>query len=149
MIVGPDTPDLARPISAFAAEVRGEGLARAADLRTHRLGARTRRTKTSRARADVASQVFRAGGKLSVPIMVSPGSEQIRATIERDGLLGTLEKAGATVLANACGPCIGQWKRDDIAPGTPNAIITSFNRNFKGRNDGNEATKTFIASPRS
>lgn len=146
MIVGPDTPDLARPISKFAAEVREKGWP--AKLTSALIGSCTNSSYEDISRAaDVASQVFRAGGMLNVPIMVSPGSEQIRATIERDGLLGTLEKAGATVLANACGPCIGQWKRDDMAAGTPNAIITSFNRNFKGRNDGNEATKTFIASP--
>lgn len=146
MIVGPDTPDLARPISKFAAEVKEKGWP--SKLSSALIGSCTNSSYEDISRAaDVASQVFKSGGKLSVPIMVSPGSEQIRATIDRDGLLGTLEKAGATVLANACGPCIGQWKRDDMASGTPNAIISSFNRNFRGRNDGNEATKSFIASP--
>ncbi len=146
MIVGPDTPDLARPISKFAAEVTEKGWP--AKFSSALIGSCTNSSYEDISRAaDVASQVFKSGGKLSVPIMVSPGSEQIRATIERDGLLGVLERAGATVLANACGPCIGQWKRDDLSAGTPNAIISSFNRNFKGRNDGNEATKSFIASP--
>jgi aconitate hydratase len=79
--------------------------------------------------------------------MVTPGSEQVRATIERDGQMKQLESFGATVLANACGPCIGQWKRDEIKPGVPNTIVTSFNRNFPRRNDGNPDTMAFIASP--
>jgi aconitate hydratase len=79
--------------------------------------------------------------------MVTPGSEQVRATIERDGMLADLEAIGATVLANACGPCIGQWERDDIAKGEPNSILTSYNRNFPRRNDGNPGTHAFIASP--
>ena len=79
--------------------------------------------------------------------MITPGSEQVRATIERDGLLADLEAIGATVLANACGPCIGQWQRDDIVKGEVNTIVTSFNRNFPARNDGNAATLAFIGSP--
>ena len=79
--------------------------------------------------------------------MITPVSEQVRATIERDGLLADLEAIGATVLANACGPCIGQWQRDDIAKGTPNTIVSSFNRNFPARNDGNPSTLSFIGSP--
>jgi aconitate hydratase len=79
--------------------------------------------------------------------MVTPGSEQVRATIERDGLLADLEAIGATVLANACGPCIGQWERTDIAKGEKNSILTSYNRNFPKRNDGNPSTLAFIASP--
>lgn len=77
---------------------------------------------------------------------VTPGSEQIRATIARDGQMEIFEKAGATVLANACGPCIGQWKRDD-KQGEENSIVTSYNRNFTGRNDGNPKTHAFVASP--
>ena len=79
--------------------------------------------------------------------MVTPGSEQIRATIERDGLLADLEAIGATVLANACGPCIGQWERTDIAQNESNSILTSYNRNFPRRNDGNPSTHAFIGSP--
>ncbi len=81
------------------------------------------------------------------PLMVTPGSEQVRATIERDGLLADLESVGATVLANACGPCIGQWNRGDVADGTPNSIVTSYNRNFPKRNDGYASTNAFVASP--
>ena len=77
--------------------------------------------------------------------MVTPGSEQVRATIARDGLIEIFEKAGATVLANACGPCIGQWNRHH--DGTPNSIVTSYNRNFAKRNDGNAKTHAFVASP--
>ena len=87
----------------------------------------------------IARQAEEAGLKSKVPFMVTPGSELIRATIERDGLQEVLENVGATVLANACGPCIGQWKRDE-KKGEDNAILTSFNRNFKARNDGNLKT---------
>jgi len=85
--------------------------------------------------------------KTAVPLMITPGSEQVRATIERDGLMAELESIGAVVLTNACGPCIGQWRRDDIKKGTPNSIVTSFNRNFPKRNDGNPETLAFIGSP--
>ena len=81
--------------------------------------------------------------------MVTPGSEVTRATIERDGYLKDLESIGATVLANACGPCIGQWKRDDIGEGEINSIVSSYNRNFPARNDGNKETLSFIGSPES
>jgi aconitate hydratase len=97
--------------------------------------------------AHVARQASAAGLRIKTPLLITPGSEQVRATIERDGLLGDLEAIGATVLANACGPCIGQWKRDDIEQGDANSIITSFNRNFPKRNDGNAGTLAFIASP--
>ena len=83
---------------------------------------------------------------MKTPLLITPGSEQVRATIERDGLLADLEAIGATVLANACGPCIGQWQRDDI-PRATNTIVSSFNRNFPARNDGNASTLSFIGSP--
>ncbi len=82
-----------------------------------------------------------------MPFTISPGSEQIRATIARDGIMDTFDKIGGTVLSNSCGPCIGQWKRTDVAKGEANSIITSFNRNFAARNDGNPATHAFVASP--
>jgi aconitate hydratase len=97
--------------------------------------------------AHIARQAKAKGLKARVPLMVTPGSEQVRATIERDGLLADLEAIGATVLANACGPCIGQWERTDIAAGEKNSILTSYNRNFPKRNDGNPGTHAFIASP--
>ena len=97
--------------------------------------------------AFIAREAAKHGLKAKVPLMVTPGSEQTRATIERDGYLKDLESIGATVLANACGPCIGQWKRDDIKEGESNSIVSSFNRNFPARNDGNAETLSFIGSP--
>ena len=97
--------------------------------------------------AHIARQAAEAGLELRTPLLVSPGSEQIRATIQRDGQIDAFESAGATVLANACGPCIGQWKREDIEGGQQNTIVTSFNRNFPGRNDANRNTLAFIGSP--
>ena len=97
--------------------------------------------------AHVARQASARGLRVKTPLLITPGSEQVRATIERDGLLADLEAIGATVLANACGPCIGQWQRDDIVKGETNTIVTSFNRNFPARNDGNAATLSFIGSP--
>lgn len=97
--------------------------------------------------ASVAKQALAAGIKAKVPFTISPGSEQIRATIERDGMMDVFNKIGGTVLSNSCGPCIGQWKRTDVAKGEANSIITSFNRNFAARNDGNPATHCFVASP--
>jgi homoaconitase len=96
--------------------------------------------------ADLARQAKAAGLSSQVPFLCTPGSEQIRATMERDNITEVLEDVGAVVLANACGPCIGQWKREDTKEGA-NAILTSFNRNFKSRNDGNSLTMNFLASP--
>ncbi|KAI6133232.1 hypothetical protein EDD16DRAFT_1734858 [Pisolithus croceorrhizus] len=96
--------------------------------------------------AEIAEQAKAAGLKTQGSLLCTPGSEQIRATMERDGVTSSLQDVGATVLANACGPCIGQWKRED-AKGKENAILTSFNRNFKSRNDGNRYTMNFLASP--
>jgi aconitate hydratase len=145
-VVGPHTPDLARPVSAMAAAVREhdyhDGLSAAL------IGSCTNSSYEDVSRAaDVARQARAHGRRLAVPLLVSPGSEQIRATIARDGQLALLEEVGATVLANACGPCIGQWKRTDLAEGERTSIITSFNRNFPRRNDGNPGTLAFIASP--
>jgi len=97
--------------------------------------------------ANIAQQALNKGLSAQTHFMITPGSEQVRATIERDGQLKVLEDLGGTVLANACGPCIGQWKRLDKEEGEKNSIITSFNRNFARRNDGNSATQAFIASP--
>ena len=109
--------------------------------------ARTRRTRTSGAPRTSRARRSAAGLQVKTPLLITPGSEQVRATIERDGLLADLEAIGATVLANACGPCIGQWQRDDIETGERNTIVSSFNRNFPARNDGNAATLSFIGSP--
>ena len=97
--------------------------------------------------ADIAKQASERGIKTKTPLQVTPGSEMIRATIERDGQMQILKDIGANVLANACGPCIGQWNRPELKKGEPNIIVTSYNRNFPGRNDGRRETMNFIGSP--
>ena len=96
--------------------------------------------------ADVAEQA-KSHGTVAVPLLVTPGSEQVRATIERDGQMQSLTDINATVLANACGSCIGQWRRAKEATEAPNTIVTSYNRNFPRRNDGQPTTMNFIGSP--
>ncbi len=145
-LVGPHTPDLDRPISDVAAAVEIEGYP--ADISYALVGSCTNSSYEDIGRAaHVARQASAAGLRVKTPLLITPGSEQVRATIERDGLLADLEAIGATVLANACGPCIGQWQRDDIVKGEKNTIVSSFNRNFPARNDGNAATLSFIGSP--
>jgi aconitate hydratase len=145
-IVGPHTPDLARPVSKMGADAKENGWP--ADLTNCLVGSCTNSSYEDITRAaSIARQASRHGLRAKVPLLVTPGSERVRATIERDGLLADLEAIGATVLANACGPCIGQWKRTDIAEGETNSILTSYNRNFPKRNDGNAKTLAFIASP--
>ena len=97
--------------------------------------------------ASIARQASAKGLTSKVELLVTPGSEQIRSTIERDGLLADLEAVGATVLANACGPCIGQWSRPESITGRPNTIVNSYNRNFPKRNDGSAKTLSFVTSP--
>ncbi len=145
-VVGPHTPDLARPVSALADEVKQKGYP--ARLRYALIGSCTNSSYEDMSRAaHVAKQAVDHGIKASIGFLITPGSEQIFETINRDGQLQTLEEMGGVVLANACGPCIGQWKRQDITPGETNSIITSFNRNFQKRNDGNAETLAFIGSP--
>jgi aconitate hydratase len=145
-LVGPHTPDLDRPISDVAEAVKTEGYP--ADISYALVGSCTNSSYEDIGRAaHVARQASAAGIRVKTPLLITPGSEQVRATIERDGLLADLEAIGATVLANACGPCIGQWQRDDIVKGETNTIVSSFNRNFPARNDGNAATLSFIGSP--
>jgi aconitate hydratase len=145
-LVGPHTPDLDRPISEVREAVRTEGYP--AEISYALVGSCTNSSYEDIGRAaHVARQAAAQGLRVKTPLLITPGSEQVRATIERDGLLADLESIGATVLANACGPCIGQWKRDDITPGERNTIVSSFNRNFPARNDGNAATLSFIGSP--
>jgi aconitate hydratase len=147
-VVGPHSPDRARPISAFAAEVRDASSGFPEVLSAALIGSCTNSSYQDLTRAaDVAAQGARHGVVAAVPFFVTPGSEAVRTATERDGQLGALERAGATVLANACGPCIGQWRRSDPAASAPNAILTSYNRNFQGRNDGRATTLAFIASP--
>jgi aconitate hydratase len=145
-IVGPHTPDLARPVSQMGADARANGWP--VELSSCLVGSCTNSSYEDITRAaSIARQASAKGLRARVPLLVTPGSERVRATIERDGLLADLEAIGAIVLANACGPCIGQWKRDDIAEGQTNSILNSYNRNFPKRNDGNAATLSFIGSP--
>ncbi len=146
-INGPFTPDLSTPISQFKEAVKkhnwpetfGAGL----------IGSCTNSSYQDMTRAeDLVKQASAAGLEPKANFFVTPGSEQIRATLSRDSTLETFSSAGGTVLANACGPCIGQWKRtDSVSPRESNAIFSSYNRNFKGRNDGNPLTMNFLASP--
>lgn len=145
-VVGPHTPDLARPISELGKDVKENGWPD--DLRVALIGSCTNSSYEDMTRAaNVARQGAKLGLKAQCGFLITPGSEQIHQTIKRDGQLETLESIGGIVLANACGPCIGQWKRDDIKQGEKNSIVTSFNRNFQKRNDGNPETNAFIASP--
>ena len=145
-VVGPHTPDLARPVSKLTEDVAAQGYAD--NISAALVGSCTNSSYEDIVRtADIAAQAGAHGAKVKTSFLVTPGSEQVRATIERDQQMEILESVGATVLANACGPCIGQWKRSDIAPGERNSIISSFNRNFPKRNDGNAETMSFIASP--
>ena len=138
-IVGPHTPDLARPVSQMGADAKANGYP--VDLTSCLVGSCTNSSYEDITRAaSIARQAAAKGLRARVPLLVTPGSERVRATIERDGLLADLEAIGATVLANACGPCIGQWQRDDIEPGQVNSILSSYNRNFPKRNDGNPNT---------
>jgi homoaconitase len=142
---GPFTPDLSTPLSKFGDFISSSGWS--SELSAGLIGSCTNSSYEDMSRvASIARQAREAGLTTKVPFMVTPGSELIRATIERDGLQEALEGVGATVLANACGPCIGQWKRTE-KQGEENAILTSFNRNFKARNDGNLKTMNFLASP--
>jgi len=144
-VVGPHTPDLARPISQLAQDVSENDYID--NIAVALIGSCTNSSYEDMSRvSDVAKQAQTNGIISKTPLLVTPGSEQIRATIQRDGQLANLESIGATVLANACGPCIGQWNRPE-AQDTKNTIITSFNRNFPGRNDGSRETMNFIASP--
>jgi aconitate hydratase len=145
-LVGPHTPDLDRPISEVGRAARDEDYP--LEISYALVGSCTNSSYEDIGRAaNVARQASAAGLRVKTPLLITPGSEQVRATIERDGLLADLEAIGATVLANACGPCIGQWQRDDIQKGDRNTIVSSFNRNFPARNDGNAATLSFIGSP--
>jgi aconitate hydratase len=145
-INGPFTPDLAWPISVFKQAVIDKEYPE--ELKVALIGSCTNSSYEDMERsASVAKQAIEKGLKVKSEFTITPGSEQIRATIERDGQLEIFEKAGGLVLANACGPCIGQWKRHDVKEGEKNSIITSYNRNFSKRNDGNPATNAFVASP--
>ena len=145
-INGPFTPDLARTISEFKNAVKENGYPE--ELKVGLIGSCTNSSYEDMERAaSLAKQALASGLRAKSEFVITPGSEQIRATIERDGQLDLFTKIGGVVLANACGPCIGQWKRHDVKDGEKNSIITSYNRNFSKRNDGNAATNSFVASP--
>ena len=145
-ITGPHSPDRARPISALAKEAKEEGFPDAVSAAL--VGSCTNSSYEDMSRcADLARQAKEHGLNSAAKFMITPGSEQVRATIARDGQQQALEDIGGMVLANACGPCIGQWRRDEMPEGEPNSIVTSYNRNFPKRNDANSGTMNFIASP--
>jgi aconitate hydratase len=145
-IVGPHSPDRDRPVSKLAADVRANSWP--ATIKAALIGSCTNSSyEDMRRAAHVARQGIKAGLKAKTPFLITPGSERIHQTIKRDGIMATFEQMGGTVLANACGPCIGQWKRSDVGKDEANTIVSSFNRNFPGRNDGSQATLSFLTSP--
>ena len=145
-INGPFTPDLATPLSKFKDAVVKNNWP--AELKVGLIGSCTNSSYEDMSRsANLAKQALDAGVTAKSKFTITPGSEQIRATIARDGQMKIFNDANGVVLANACGPCIGQWDRKDIKKGDKNSIITSYNRNFTGRNDANPATHAFVASP--
>lgn len=145
-IVGPHTPDLARPISRMGSDVKNNNYLDTISVAL--IGSCTNSSYEDMSRAaSVAAQARSKGLRIKTSLLVTPGSEMVRATIDRDGQIGTLQSIGAIVLANACGPCIGQWSRPELKPGELNTIVTSYNRNFPGRNDGRRETMNFITSP--
>ena len=145
-IVGPHTPDLARTISNLADDVKSNNYTD--QISVALIGSCTNSSYEDMSRAaSLAKQAAAKGIRARVPLLVTPGSEQIRGTIQRDGQMDSLKEIGATVLANACGPCIGQWSRPELEKDQSNTIVTTYNRNFPGRNDGHRATLNFIGSP--
>jgi aconitate hydratase len=145
-VVGPHSPDRARPISRLAADVSAGGWP--PHLKAALIGSCTNSSyEDMRRAAHIARQGLRAGLRAQTPFLITPGSERVFQTIKRDGIVATFEQMGGTVLANACGPCIGQWKRSDVGRDEANSIVSSFNRNFPGRNDGSAATLSFLTSP--
>ena len=145
-INGPFTPDLAYPISEFAKAVREKGYPQKMEVGL--IGSCTNSSYEDLTRAaSVVKKAKEDGLKVQAQFIINPGSEQVRYTAQRDGVLAEFESVGGIVMANACGPCIGQWKRETDNPERANSIITSFNRNFAKRADGNPNTHTFIGSP--
>jgi aconitate hydratase len=146
LINGPDTPDLVHTVGDVGAWARANDVP--TEISTALVGSCTNSSYEDITRAASIARFAAAHGlRAKTQLLVTPGSEQVRATIERDGLLADLEAIGATVLANACGPCIGQWDRSGIDESKPNTIVSSYNRNFSKRNDGRAVTKAFVTSP--
>ncbi len=145
-INGPFTPDAAHPISEFAKVVKEKGYPQTMEVGL--IGSCTNSSYEDMSRAaSIVKDAKSKGVSVKAQFIINPGSEQVRFTAERDGILTEFEEVGATIMANACGPCIGQWKRETENPERPNSIVTSFNRNFAKRNDGNPNTHAFVASP--
>lgn len=145
-INGPFTPDAAFPISEFAQEVKEKGYPRKMEVGL--IGSCTNSSYEDLTRAaHIVRKAKEEGLSVNARFIINPGSEQVRYTAERDGILQEFEDAGAVIMANACGPCIGQWKRTDEKSERSNSIVTSFNRNFAKRNDGNPNTHAFVTSP--
>jgi aconitate hydratase len=145
-IVGPHTPDLARPVSKMAIDVKKKNYLD--NISAALIGSCTNSSYEDMSRAaSIAAQAKDKHLKIKTSLLVTPGSEMIRSTIDRDGQIKILQAIGAKVLSNACGPCIGQWNRPELKKGESNTIVTSYNRNFPGRNDGSRETMNFIASP--
>jgi len=143
---GPFTPDLATPISQLGKVAKENGWP--LEVKVGLIGSCTNSSYEDMGRSvSLAQQALDKGVKAKAAFTITPGSEQIRATIERDGYAKTLRDIGGVVLANACGPCIGQWDRQDVKKGEKNTIVSSYNRNFTGRNDANPATHAFVTSP--
>ena len=143
---GPFTPDLATPIGSLGETAKANGWP--LEVKDGLIGSCTNSSYEDMCRvASVMKQALSHGLKSKGTFYITPGSEQIRATIERDGLADTMREFGGIVLANACGPCIGQWDRQNVKKGEKNTIVTSYNRNFTGRNDANPATHGFVTSP--
>jgi aconitate hydratase len=146
LINGPDSPDLAHPVSQVGAWAREHGVP--TEVASALIGSCTNSSYEDITRAaSIARQASAKGLRARTQLLITPGSEQVRATIERDGLLADLQAIGGEVLANACGPCIGQWERTDLDPARVNTIVNSYNRNFPKRNDGSANTKAFVTSP--
>jgi aconitate hydratase len=146
LINGPDTPDLAHEVSRVGGWAKLNGVP--TEVSSALIGSCTNSSYEDITRAaSIARQASAKGLRAKTQLLITPGSEQVRATIERDGLLADLQAIGGEVLANACGPCIGQWERTDLDPSKVNTIVNSYNRNFPRRNDGNANTKSFVTSP--
>jgi aconitate hydratase len=145
-VVGPHSPDRGRPISRLGTDVKEHGWP--PRITNALIGSCTNSSyEDMRRAAHVARQGLEAGLRARTPFLITPGSDRVAQTIERDGLMDTFQQIGGTVLANACGPCIGQWRRSDVRSDETNTIVSSFNRNFPGRNDGSAATLSFLTSP--
>ena len=146
MIVGPHTPDLARNVQDMADDVKKHNYPD--KISAALIGSCTNSSYEDMYKAsELAKQMTKHNIKAAVDFFITPGSSTVYDTVEQEQMLESLEEFGGTILANACGPCIGQWKRDDIQMGDENSIVTSFNRNFRGRNDANKSTLGFITSP--